>query len=135
MNTNTIGSTGFHHVAVNARDFDASITFYRDGLGFPLVREWTGGDPALRGAMLDAGHGSMMEVFEQPGWAADVGPIIHLAFRVSDTAAAHAAARAAGAREKLAPKEIEIPSDPPLAATISFVVGPDGEEIEFFQER
>ena len=32
-------------------------------------------------------------------------------------------------------QDVEIPSQPVYPVTISFVAGPDGEEIEFFQER
>lgn len=135
MSTNAIGSQGFHHVAINARDFDASLIFYRDGLGFPIVRAWTFGDEQLRGVMLDTGNGGCMEIFEDPTHEAPRGNILHFALRVGDVAGAHHTALAAGAREKVAPREITIPSDVPLPATISFVFGPDGEEIEFFQER
>ena len=40
-----------------------------------------------------------------------------------------------GAKEKMAPKSMELPSEPPFPAVISFVYGPDGEELEFFQVR
>lgn len=135
MDTNSIGSTGFHHVAINARAFDRSLTFYRDRLGFRVRRPWTFGAENLRGVMLDTGDGACMEIFEDPAHEAPRGNILHFALRVTDVAAAHRTALDAGAKEKVAPKEITIPSDPPLDATISFVFGPDGEEIEFFQER
>lgn len=135
MDVNRIGGKGFHHVAVNARDFDVSVSFYRDGLGFPVKRAWSGSEPGSRGAMLDTGDGSYMEIFEKPDWDVALGKIIHFALRVSDTPAAHERALQAGAVEKMVPTDIEIPSDPPFPATISFVYGPDGEEIEFFQER
>ena len=32
-----------------------------------------------------------------------------------------------------APREMELPSNPPMPVVIGFVKGPDGEEIEFFQ--
>lgn len=135
MSGNKIGGSGFHHVAINARDFDASVVFYRDGLGFPIRRLWSGGDPVLRGAMLDTGNGSYVEIFEKPDWDVKLGKIIHFAIKVADTPAAHERAIEAGATEKMAPADMEIPSDPPFPVTISFVYGPDGEEIEFFQER
>lgn len=133
--SNTINSQGFHHVAINAGDFDASVRFYREGLGFPIIREWSGDEPASRAAMLDTGNGSAMEIFERPGVAASTGTIFHFALHVTDTAAAHRQALEAGATEKMPPTEIDIPSSPPLPVTISFVIGPEGEEIEFFQER
>jgi len=127
-----LGGGGFHHVAMNVKDFDASVNFYTDGLGFTLARLWK--SESGRGAMLDTGDGNYLEIFEKnvPG---SKGTIIHYALRTSDCRAAHATALEAGGREKQAPTEITIPSQPEFPATISFVFGPDGEEIEFFQER
>jgi len=135
MSNNTIGAKGFHHVALNVRDFDASITFYRDGLGFPITREWKSDETGFRGAMLDTGDSSYLELFEEPDYRCGAGRIIHFAIRVDSVQTAHNTAMKAGAREKVAPKEIVIPSDPPFPVTISFVFGPDDEEIEFFAER
>jgi catechol 2,3-dioxygenase-like lactoylglutathione lyase family enzyme len=41
-----------HHSAICVRDFDASLRFYRDGLGLPLLweREFEGDWPTLFGA-------------------------------------------------------------------------------------
>ena len=135
---NSLGARGFHHVALAVSDFDASLKFYRDGLGFPIYRAW--GTPGNRAAMLavdeaSPGDGGYMELFERPHHRGEEGRLIHLALRVADCRAAHAAALEAGAREKTAPKDIEIPSNPAYPVTISFITGPDGEEIEFFQEH
>ncbi len=135
MTNNAIGGRGFHHVAIDTRDYDASVAFYRDGLGFPEVRTFRFGAAGQRAAMLDTGNGGLMEIFERPESSGGTGVIIHFAIHVDDVSTAHATALAAGATEKVAPKEIEINSDPPFPVTISFVTGPDGEEIEFFQER
>ena len=129
---NAMGAAGFHHVALAARDFDTSLEFYQDGLGFPTAHAW--GKPGDRAVMLDVGDG-FLEIFERPGHPVADGPFIHLALRVPDCRAAHAAALEAGAVEKTAPKDVDIPSRPVYSVTISFVTGPDGEEIELFQER
>tara|TARA_B100000614_G_C14545685_1_gene491961 strand:+ start:226 stop:624 length:399 start_codon:yes stop_codon:yes gene_type:complete len=129
----TLGSRGFHHVALAAADFDRSLEFYHDGLGFVPFRAW--GGPGERAVMLAVGAESYLEIFERPDDPLDAGRLLHLALRVDDCRAAHAAAIEAGAREKMAPTEVEIPADPPFPVTISFVLGPDGEEIELFQER
>lgn len=143
---NSLGARGFHHVALAVSDFDASVKFYRDGLGLPIFRAW--GAPGNRAVMLAVGevptesgesHGrsdaGYIELFERPDHRGEEGRLLHLALRVADCRAAHAAALEAGAREKVAPKDIEIPSNPVYPVTISFVTGPDGEEIEFFQEH
>ena len=61
---NTIGSHGFHHIAVAAGDFERSAAFYRDGLGFEQLMAW--GDHGNRAAMFDAGNGGRIELFERP---------------------------------------------------------------------
>lgn len=126
--------TGFHHTAIRVVDFDRCLKFYQD-LGLQTARSW--GEAPKRAAMLNAGDGNYIEVFE--GGEADVpseGRIIHFALRTPDTDAAHAAALAAGGTERMTPKDVTIPSEQgPLPVRISFVVGPAGEIIEFFQNE
>jgi len=124
---------GFHHVAIAARDFERSVAFYTEGLGCVPFRSW--GASGERAIMLDTGNGDHIEVFERPDHLQTGGRILHFALRVTDCRASHAVALAAGAQELRAPAEVDIPSDPPYPVTISFVTGPDGEEIEFFEER
>ena len=132
-NNQTIAGGGFHHVALNVTDFEKSIAFYCDGLGCVVRRSWQG--QKGRAAMLDTGDGNYLELFEALEEERGSGSFIHVALRTDDCNTAHSVALQAGGREKVAPKDIVIPSDPPLPARISFVYGPDGEEVEFFQER
>jgi len=44
----------FHHISVSAGDFDRSLAFYRDTLGWAVTRAW-GGDGEARGAILSGG--------------------------------------------------------------------------------
>ena len=89
--------------------------------------------------MLDVGGGEYLELFsngsERTCFEEQAGHFVHLALAVKDSAAAFRRAVAYGAKEKMAPKQMEIPSEPPLPVTISFVFGPDGEQIEFFETR
>ena len=124
--------SGFHHVALRARDFDASVLFYTRGLGLAKRLAWGEGDG--RAVMLDAGNGNCLEVFA--GGAAGLKPegaLLHLAFKTSDCDGALAAARAAGAVVTQDPTTVTIPSSPPASVRIAFCKGPDGEVIEFFQ--
>ena len=130
---NSLGSRGLHHVALASKDFDKSLEFYVDGLGLSVFRAW--GEPGGRGVMLDLGAGVNLEIFERPDHTGMDGQILHLAIRVDNCRAAHAACLEAGAGEQTAPKDLDIPSHPPYPVTISFVRGPDGEEIELFEER
>ena len=135
-NENTvIGCTGIHHVALYSSDFEKSYEFYTKGLGFKEFRRWKSGEKTI--ALLDIGGGVCVELFSNGSSGSDndgmAGAYVHLALAVKDSAAAFERAIKFGAREKKAPKEMDLPSEPPLHATISFVYGPDGEQIEFFQ--
>lgn len=44
----------FHHLFIQPADFDASLAFYRDVLGWVVTGDW-GGSGAQRGAMLSGG--------------------------------------------------------------------------------
>lgn len=133
-NNAKIGGGGFHHVAMRVKDFDASLKFYVDGLGFVVVHTWGQGDK--RAAMLDTGDGNCLEMFA--GGSAEPKPegaVLHMAFRTNDCDKAIAAARAAGAEITVEPKNVEIPANPPLPVRIGFCKGLDGEILEFFQNR
>jgi glyoxylase I family protein len=127
-------TTGFHHTAVKVVDFDLCLAFYAQ-LGIHTARSW--GEAPKRAAMLDVGDGNYLEVFE--GGKADApseGRLIHFALRTPDCDGMHAKALAAGAAERMAPKDVEINSHQgPLPVRISFVFSPTGEIIEFFQNE
>jgi len=134
MNNNpTIGGGGFHHVATKVADFDRAIQFYTEGLGFTVKITWGEGDG--RAAMLDAGGGDYLEVFA--GGSDDTpseARLLHFALRTSDCAAAHARAVEHGATERMAPKSLTINAPQgPTPVTISFVLSPTGEVVEFFE--
>jgi len=127
-----IGGGGFHHVALYVRDYDASIKFYTEALGFSERLSW--GEGEKRAALLDTGDGNYFEIISRP--SADPMParqVLHIALRTNDTDAAIERARAAGAVVTLEPKDIVFKSTPPLPARIAFCEGPNGEAIEFFQ--
>ncbi len=122
---------GIHHVALRARDFDKSLRFYIQGLGFTQKVAWGQGDE--RAAMLDAGKGNCIEVFAGGGSPRPEGAFLHLAFSTTDCDSALAAARAAGATVTKEPETIRMQSVPTATVRIAFCTGPDGEVIEFFQ--
>lgn len=126
---------GFHHVALRVRDFEATLRLYQDGFGF--VRRFGWGDGDSRAVMLDTGDGNYLEVFADskrlPGEDAPEGALLHFALRTPDVDAAYARAIAAGARSQSAPQNIVIAGDVPVPTRLAFVIGLDGEVIEFFQ--
>lgn len=141
-----LGGGGFHHVAVKVHDFDKSIGFYTQILGFKEKIRWgerkEGQDG--RAIMLDTGDGNYLELFAggpatprtpSSPTAAD-GPILHIAFRTADVDAVVVRARTAGITITMEPKHVDIPSTPgPTPVRIAFVQGYDGEILELFQNE
>jgi catechol 2,3-dioxygenase-like lactoylglutathione lyase family enzyme len=96
------GNDRFDHVFVEPADFDASVAFYREALGWRERFAW-GGEGQPRGACLDAPGGTCI-VLAEPHPAADrskshgingTRPTVHL--RVDDVDARHAELAARGA--------------------------------------
>jgi len=130
-----IGGGGFHHVAIKVADFEGTVRFYTEGLGFTVATRWGEGDG--RAVLLDTGDGNYFEIFAggRPATEARPGPIQHVALRSSDVDGAIARARAAGAQVTMEPKDVAIPSDPPVPVRIAFCKAPGGETLEFFCHR
>ncbi|MGF1483626.1 MAG: VOC family protein [Opitutales bacterium] len=133
-------TTGLHHTALRATDFERTLKFYCEGLGFTKKVAWSmGKDGATKAVMLDAGDGNYLEVFsngnpEDPAEAR----YAHIALRTDNIESAHAAALAAGAKERVAPTDFNIEdtlSGTPHTGKLSFVLGPDDEVIEFMQTQ
>jgi glyoxylase I family protein len=133
-NNSKIAGGGFHHIAMRVKDFDASLSFYVDGLGF--VPKVTWGEGNSRAAMLDTGDGNYLEIFaggsDEPK---PEGAVLHFALRTTNTDKAIEAARTAGAQITVEPKDVAIQSDPPTEVRLAFCKGPDGEVIESFQNN
>ncbi len=130
-----IPGCGFHHIAIRTSDWDKSIAFYCDGLGFAPKIRW--GAAPTRAIMLDTGDGNYLEVFEREQAPTLTGEpnLLHLCFRADDCEAAYQTALAAGATDKTAPLVPGAFTELGLKTKIAFVVGPDGEIIEFFESR
>jgi glyoxylase I family protein len=133
-NNKVIGGGGFHHISMHVSDLDASINFYTKGLGFRLSFEWGVGD--RRTVLLDTGDGNYLEISagESDGFNPN-GLLRHFAFRSDNCDKAIEAAREVGAIVTVEPRDVVLPSDPPMPIRIAFCKGPDGELIEFFQDE
>ncbi|MSP05399.1 MAG: VOC family protein [Acetobacteraceae bacterium] len=137
----------FHHVAIRAVDFDATIKFYTEGLGFKLHFPFAVPGRIDRAAFLDAGDGRFIEVFGQnsnvqsegrrraAGEDRTEGALLHFCLRAADTDASYARALAAGATSRIEPNTRRLREDPPVDVRIAFVTGPNGEVIEFLQSQ
>ncbi len=136
---------GFHHVAVRAIDFDATLRFYLEGLGFSVHFPFSVTGRIDRAAFLDAGDGRYVEVFgqgsqiqsegrrRQPDEERTEGALLHFCLRAADTDASYARAIAAGGVSRVEPVTRRLSEDPVVEVRIAFVTGPNGEVIEFLQ--
>lgn len=135
MENKVIAGCGFHHVAIRTANWEASLRFYTQGLGFNQKITW--GEAPRRAVMLDTGDGNYLEIFERD--AIEGGPddnrasILHFALRATNCEEALEKARAAGAEVTLEPKIPEPFTQLGLKTKIAFIKGPDGEIVEFFE--
>ncbi len=142
-----MNATGFHHVAIRAVDFDATVRFYTEGLGCKVHYRFSVPGRIDRAAFLDAGDGRYIEVFGQgstvqsegrrrrPDEEPTEGALLHFCLRVTDVEASYARAIAAGATSRIAPRTAKLGDDPPTEVEIAFVTGPNGEVIEFLRSE
>jgi glyoxylase I family protein len=138
---------GFHHVAIRAMDFDETIRFYTEGLGFRVHFPFSVPGRIDRAAFLDAGDGRFVEVFGTgstvqaegrprfPNEDRTEGAVLHFCLRAADTDASYARAMAAGAVSRVEPVTRRLSEDPLVEVRIAFVAGPNGEVIEFMQSE
>ena len=132
-NNNMLGGGGFHHVAIKVRDFDKTVAMYKEVLGCVETAAWGSGDQ--RAVMLDTGDGACLEVFAGGSGEAPANGFYHIALRTRDVDAVIAAVRAYGLTVTMEPKDVDIPSTPPMPVRIAFFTGFDGESIELFHNR
>lgn len=133
MANDIIHSMGFHHIALRCSNIEKSLEMYK-ALGMKEVARW--GEGAKLTVMLDVGDGGRIEMFANGGDEYPVnGKWNHFALAADDIQAAFDTALAAGFLPKTQPKVVMLKTQPhETPINIAFVIGPDGEEIEFFKE-
>ena len=139
MSNKKISGCTFHHVALQTSDFEKSLRFYTEGLGFEVYKTFTA-SMGKKVALIDIGEGSYFELFSDGEVKEDkrdyAGRYFHLALKVDNAFEAYKRAVEYGGEEMgKAPREMELPTEPPMPVVIGFIKGPDGEELEFFQVR
>ena len=138
MSNDSIKGLGYAHMAIAAKDFDKSLTFYK-ALGMMVYTQWGEGDSRI--ALLDMGDGSLVELFAKPDLNTDKvatpedgNPFLHFAFSAQNVDEAYRIALEAGATPLKPPAELPLQAHPiSLTLRIAFVKGPSGEELEFFK--
>ena len=128
-----IKGCGLHHVALQTRDWAASLHLYQEVLGMQTVAQF--GSPEQKIVLLDMGDGSHLELFapkaDLPVAGSVTGePFVHLALATTDTRAALEHVRQAGYKVTVEPKDLNLGG---LDVTIAFFKGPNGEVLEFFE--
>jgi glyoxylase I family protein len=125
--------SGFHHTAIRSTQFDAVVAFYTEALGLRIKVTW--GESPRRAAMIDAGDGNYVEVFERSEPASEAeSALMHFALRTDDCAAMTERVRAAGAAITMEPKEVKLETSAGvIPVKISFFKGPAGEVVELFE--
>ena len=136
MANNKIPSLGFHHIAIQVKDFEREIEFYK-ALGLRPYAKWTGGPNNEKDIMLlELGCNGMVEIFslgtEDPS---ENNRFIHFAMHVDDVDAAYQVALDAGATPLKPPVVVPLATSEPVKLTLNcaFVVAPGGYELEFIR--
>lgn len=129
-----IAGCGIHHLAIQSIDLEQTFHFYRDTLGMKLKMVFERPERTIY--LFDAGDGCCVEIFPPPADAKDFPPqpspfpIMHLALTTTNVRAAVEVVRKAGYKIRVEPTDLVLAGQP---ATIAFVTGPNGEDVEFFQ--
>jgi glyoxylase I family protein len=126
-----------HHLAIQTRDWEESKRFYIELLGMEQV----GGFqlPHREVIFLNMGGGDLIELFEPikandyelPDHANESLAVFHFALAVEDVDAATERCRTAGYAVKIEPKILQLDG---VHARLAFIIGPNGEHIEFFKD-
>jgi catechol 2,3-dioxygenase-like lactoylglutathione lyase family enzyme len=155
-----LGVGGLHHAAVRTRDWDRTLKFYQDVLGFRVKLAWQevlgtmderlGAEASRprnqRWAYLDSGDGSCIEVFEDANFGPPVpgtdptntpgSPIVHVGIRTSRLDHVWQNARAFGGALGDAPTAYTLHTTSgqgPIVVRLCFIQGPSGEWIELIE--
>ncbi|MEJ3718698.1 VOC family protein [Paenibacillus polymyxa] len=138
---------GLAHVAIQARDYQATIAFYTEVVGFKRGHHWS--LPSFRiqeaSMLISPDQRTCLEIFDndavipaQGKKAAsehDVahGALLHFAFYVDNVDEIYQKALTHGAKTFVEPNQLTL-GEPPLVVTNALVHSPNGEVIEFIED-
>lgn len=156
----TTRSRGLHHVAIRTRDWERTLRFYRDVLGYPVKMAWEEGVGTLnerlaqrnsrsqRWAYLDTGDGAYLEIFDDPSFIAPTGAdsdpvknpgsaLVHFGVRTANIDDVLGRARAHGETVLGEPTAYTLHTTTgqgPVTVRLCFLQGPNGEYIELLED-
>jgi glyoxylase I family protein len=125
---------GVHHLALICRDVEATIKFYQEFLGFPLVELVENRDyPGSSHFFFDIGNGNLLGFFDFPGhdhpdFSETIGAVQHLALSTSDEEFAKAKAR-------LDEAGVDYLGPDRGVENSLYIRDPNGVGLEFYAER
>ncbi|WP_282940544.1 VOC family protein [Paenibacillus sp. RC67] len=138
---------GLAHVAIQAKDYKATIAFYTEVLGFELGHHWSLPSFQLKEAsmLVSPDQRTCIEVFDNEaiipaqGKKAlsedDIahGALLHFAFYVNNVNEIFQKALAHGAKAYIEPGCLSL-GEPPLVVKNAVIHSPNGEVIEFIED-
>ncbi|NQX67757.1 VOC family protein [Paenibacillus alba] len=138
---------GLAHVAIQANDYQGTIRFYTEVLGFTRGHHWSLPSFQIKEAcmLVSADRRTCIEIFDreavipaQGKKAASEeeiahGALLHLAFYVDDAEEVYHKALAHGAKICAEPSRLSL-GQPPLIVNNALIYSPNGEVIEFIEE-
>ncbi|MFE5322198.1 VOC family protein [Paenibacillus sp. NPDC056579] len=138
---------GLSHVAIQAKDYQATIAFYTEALGFKVGHHWS--LPSFRiteaAMLISPDRRTCIEIFDSEavipaqGRKASSeqeiahGALLHLAFYVDNVEEMYQHAIANGAEAYIEPGCLSL-GEPQLTVKNAVVHSPNGEVIEFIEE-
>ncbi|GLX69769.1 VOC family protein [Paenibacillus glycanilyticus] len=138
---------GLSHVAIQAKDYKATITFYTKVLGFKVGHHWSLPSFRIKEAsmLVSPDRRTCLEIFDNDavipaqGKKASSeqeiahGALLHLAFYVDNVNEMYEKALAHGAKAFVEPDRLSL-GEPPLVVRNAVIHSPNGEIIEFIEE-
>jgi glyoxylase I family protein len=138
---------GLAHVAIQAKDYTATIAFYTEVLGFKVGHHWSLPAFQLKEAsmLVSPDQRTCIEVFDNeaviPAQGKKAtseeevahGALLHFAFYVEDVEAIYQKALAHGAKAYVEPGVLSL-GEPPLIVKNAVIHSPNGEIIEFMED-
>ena len=122
---------GFHHIGLIVNDVDKSLKFYTEGLGGKVTFSFPMGNSGKTIYLVDLGGNAVIEIIPRGQDGAESNARwAHIAVNTDDVRKAHATALEAGGTTRSEPRDTALGTMP---VCNSFLLGPDGESIEFFK--
>lgn len=121
---------GYHHIGLFTADAKRSLKFYTEGLGGKEVHHFTKSGTDMTIYLVDLGGNAVVEIVPRGTGEPEANARwAHIALAVDDVWEACEQAVAAGAKMQDEPARKMLGT---MCVSNAFVIGPDGEKIEFF---